>query len=96
MVKVQVTLVASPRNHLYRTGHYLTHSIDPFCFVSNAELDHFPDLADDLFGRLSGAAATKTSAPDRDPRRSYTIPLLDERHNCAAARAHDWPNSCCA
>ena len=25
---------------------------------------------------------------------NITIPLLDERHNCAAARAHDRPNSC--
>ena len=47
MIKVQTTLVAGPRNHLYRTGHRLIQG-GPFCFVSSAELDHFRDLADDL------------------------------------------------
>ena len=60
MVKVQTTLVACPRNHLYRTGHRLIQD-GPFCFGSNAELDHFRDLADDLhlqsiFGRADGNA----------------------------------------
>ena len=58
MIKVQTTLVAGPRNHLYRTGHRLIQG-GPFCFVSSAELDHFRDLADDLhlqsiFGRSDG------------------------------------------
>ena len=60
MIKVQTTLVAGPRNHLYRTGHRLIEG-GPFCFVSNAELDHFRDLADDLdfqsiLGRANGNA----------------------------------------
>lgn len=33
---------------------------------------------------------------DRDPWRNIHIPMLDERHNYAAARAHDQPNNCCA
>ena len=48
MIKVQIALVASPRNHLYRTDHRLIQD-GPFSFVSNAELDHFGNLADDLY-----------------------------------------------
>ena len=47
MVKVQITLVACPRNHFYRTGRLLVQS-GPYCLISNAELDHFRDLADDF------------------------------------------------
>ena len=41
------TLVACPRNHLYRTGHRVIER-GSFCFVFNAEFDHFRDLAYDL------------------------------------------------
>ena len=40
MIEVQTTLVASPRNHLYRTGHSLI-EFGPLCFGFNAKLDHF-------------------------------------------------------
>jgi hypothetical protein len=40
MIEVQTTLVASPRNHLYRTGHSLI-EFGPLCFGLNAKLDHF-------------------------------------------------------
>ena len=47
--------------------------------------------------RLSGATVTgKAQLRTAILAETYTIPLLDERHNCAAARAHDRPNSCCA
>jgi len=41
MIKMQTTLVACPRNHLYRTDHRVIEG-NPFCFVFSAELDHFP------------------------------------------------------
>ena len=47
MIKVQTTLVACPRNHLYRTGRLFIQAA-PFCWIFDAELDHFGDLADDL------------------------------------------------
>ena len=49
MVKVQTTLVASPRNHLYRTGQSPI-EVGLFCFGPKAKLDHLGDLADDLDG----------------------------------------------
>ena len=48
IVEVQTTLVASPRNHLYRTGHPLIED-GPILFAfSQADLDHLGNLADDL------------------------------------------------
>jgi hypothetical protein len=48
VVEVQVTLVAGPRNHLYRTGHPLIEDW-PFLFAfSQADLDHLRNLADDF------------------------------------------------
>jgi hypothetical protein len=43
MIKVQITLVASPRNHLYRTGRSLI-EIGPYCIGSNAALSRLHDL----------------------------------------------------
>ena len=48
MVKLQTTLVASPRNHLYRTGHPLIEDW-PFLFAFfQADLNHLRNLANDL------------------------------------------------
>jgi hypothetical protein len=47
MIKVQITLVASPRNHLYRTGQPLI-EVGLSCVGPSAKLDHFRDLADNL------------------------------------------------
>jgi hypothetical protein len=48
MVEVQTTLVAGPRNHLYRTGHPLIEDW-PFLFaLSQADLDHLGNFANDL------------------------------------------------
>ena len=46
-IEVQISLAACPRNHLYRTGHRVIER-GSFCFVFNAEFDHFRDLAYDL------------------------------------------------
>jgi hypothetical protein len=41
-------MVASPRNHLYRTGHLIIED-GPFVFGSiKAKLDHLRDFTDDL------------------------------------------------
>ena len=48
IVKVQITLVAAPRNHLYRTGHLIIED-GPFVFGSiKAKLDQLRDFTDDL------------------------------------------------
>jgi hypothetical protein len=47
MVEVQTTLVASPRNHLYRTDQSLV-EVGLFCIGPKAKLHHFGDFADDL------------------------------------------------
>src|SRR5262245_7753305 len=47
MIQVQITLVASPRNHLYRTGQPLIEA-GLFCIGPKAEFYHFCDFADDL------------------------------------------------
>src|SRR6185369_7928862 len=47
MIKVQITLVASPRNHLYRTGQSLI-EVGLFRIGSDAKFDHFCDLAYNL------------------------------------------------
>ena len=48
MIKVQITLVASPRNHLYRTSHPLVkYASLLFAFV-HAHFDHVGDFAHNL------------------------------------------------
>jgi hypothetical protein len=70
-IKVQTTLVASPRNHLYRTDRSLI-EVGLFRIGSNAKLDHFCDLADNL---------------DFEPifDRSYRDVLIKPRRMCTAS-----------
>ena len=42
------SVVAGPRNHLYRTGHPLIQG-GPWCLSFTAELDHFCNLANDFY-----------------------------------------------
>jgi hypothetical protein len=50
VIKVQTTLVACPRNQLYRTGQSLI-EVGLFCFGPKAKLDHLGYLAHDLDAR---------------------------------------------